>query len=73
MLLITLGLAMSLSLDTEDTEVEPKSLSLDTEDTEVEPKSLSLDTEDTEVELDEEEGGKCFSLYFNYQFHLSQV
>ena len=51
LLLITLGLAKSLSLDTEDTEVKPK--------------SLSLDTEDTEVELDEENGGKCFSFYFN--------
>ena len=59
LLLITLGLAKSLSLDTEDTEVEPN--------------LLSLDTEDNEVELDEENGGKYFSLNFNYQFHLSQV
>ena len=28
-------------------------------------KSLSLDTEDTEVELDEKNGGKYFSFYFN--------
>ena len=35
-------------------------------------KSLLLDTEDTEVEQDEENGGKCFSFYFNCPFRNSK-